>query len=252
MTKGWAIRSGLPGLTGGGKLCTNRGLCRNEQQPSLKDARAMGEIARAAHVLWDFHSAPACNPPFEQIDAIIGLGSYDETIVDHCVRLWRDHRSACLIFTGKHGNWTTGRYQTTEAEHFAGLALSLGVAREKIIVEPEATNISQNIIFSEGILPDAIDSVVYVTKPQTLTRLSATLGKVSRCKRLRLSAPQRTFREAAELFGEEQIISEMVGDIDRLISYPARGFSSQVMLSDAVLAAWEELKTAGFTAHLLK
>ena len=206
----------------------------------------------AAGELWSFHTSPKCTEPFEEIDAIIGLGSYDETIVEHCVQLWQDRPKAYLIFTGKQGNWTTDLYKTTEAEHFANLAISQGVSKAQIIIEANATNISENIIFSEKLLPSSAKNVIYVTKPQTLMRLYATTEKISKRDSTFVSAPNRSMHNAIELFGREQIFSEMVGDLDRLISYPAKGFSIGVEVSDVVLTSWKTLQAAGFTSHMLK
>ena len=205
----------------------------------------------AAKILWDFHCSSRNEAPFHDIDVIVGLGSYDITIVDRCVQLSGEHIQAQVIFTGKCGNWTAGLYSKTEAEHFRDLAVAKGVNPDRILVEAEAGNISENIIYAERLLAHKEFKVVYVTKPQTLMRLATTVRKVGSVKNCLFDAPERNIEEAIEIFGQEQIYSEMVGDLDRLLVYPSKGFSEKVEVEASVLKAGKALIDAGFTSHLL-
>ena len=52
--------------------------------------------------------------------------------------------------------------------------------------------------------------------------------------------------------GLAPVIEEMVGDLERMGAYPARGFQVPVEIPAQVLAAGEALKAAGFDGHGLK
>jgi Uncharacterized conserved protein len=206
-------------------------------------------IPAAAEILWAYHAAvPAARGPF---DVIVCLGSYDESVARHAARLHLADPGSTLLFTGHKGNWTEGLYAGSEAEHFAGIAIAAGVPRERILIEPKATNIAENIACSEAMLPADPGRVVYLTKPQTQRRLLLTLKVASRLSTYHVGAPQRGLAEAIELFGANQIITEMVGDLDRVLKYPALGYMAADTVPGEVLAAFEDLKRSGFTGHLV-
>lgn len=209
----------------------------------------MIEIPAAAEILWTYH----CDvPDAGAFDAIVCLGSYDESVARHAADLFLAQPSRAIVFTGYQGNWTGGLYAASEAEHFAGIAMSMGVSEHRILIEPTATNIGENIIRSEAMLPDGAQAVHYLTKPQTQRRLLLTLAHLSRMKDRSVGAPSRNLKEAVALFGLDQIVAEMVGDLDRILKYPALGFMAPEAVPGDVLAAFEDLKRLGYTGHLLK
>jgi hypothetical protein len=209
----------------------------------------MIEVPAAAEILWAYH----CDVPRAgAFDAIVCLGSYDESVARHAADLFLAQPCRSLVFTGHQGNWTAGLYAASEAEHFAGIAIATGVPEDRVLIEPTATNIGENITRSEAMLPDAAQAVHYLTKPQTQRRLLLTLARLSRIKTWSVGAPSRTLQEAVALFGRDQIIAEMVGDLDRVLHYPALGFMAPEIVPDAVLDAFEDLKRLGYTGHLLK
>jgi hypothetical protein len=158
-----------------------------------------------------------------------------------------------IIFTGKDGNWTAGKSAITEAEAFASIAIGMGVAANNLILEKEATNIGQNILLSKKIM-DAHGwaSAIIVTKPQTTLRTRLTINTHADMKQCLVHAPAYTMNEFIVKFGREQLFNEMVGDIDRIIQYPAKGFQEAINIPHHVLEAFEMLKQAGFTKHLLR
>lgn len=44
----------------------------------------------------------------------------------------------------------------------------------------------------------------------------------------------------------------MLGDLQRIREYPAKGFQIAMHIPDEVWGAWTALATAGYTDHLLK
>lgn len=205
----------------------------------------------AAEILWDYHTSVPRSGSGE-FDTIVCLGSYDESVARHAARLHSANPSASVLFTGNVGNWTSGLYALSEAEHFAAIARSMGVPDERILIEPAATYIGENIALSEAMLPDQPGVVHYITKPQTQRRLYLTLARLSRVEARSVGAPARSLAEAIAMFGLDQILPEMVGDLDRILKYPALGFMAPETVPDAVLSAFEDLKGMGYTGHLIK
>lgn len=101
-------------------------------------------ILTAAKVLWDYH---CIYDPLEGADIIIGLGSYDPRVAERASDLYLEGLAPWLIFTGRSGRGTDKLYKASEAEAFAEIAIRRGVPERAIIIEPNATNIGENIRF---------------------------------------------------------------------------------------------------------
>lgn len=206
-----------------------------------------------ASILWDFHKI---NDTPQVCDVIVGLGSYDEAVAIKCASLVQQGFANYIIFTGKEGNWTAGKSKKTEAKRFKDIALLQGVLPEQILLEEEATNIGQNIIFSQRIMQQrGWSKAIFVTKPQTTLRTRLTLQaqapEVNSVSNV-LSPDYTSMESFLVKFGITQLFHEMVGDVERIIKYPQKGFQSATSIPDHVLEAYEILKNLGFTNHLMR
>lgn len=206
-----------------------------------------------ASKLWDFHKI---NDTPLACDVIVGLGSYDEAVAIKCANLLRQGFANHIIFTGKEGNWTAGKSKKTEARQFQEIALLQGVPSEQILLEEEATNIGQNIIFSQKIMQQrGWSKAIFVTKPQTTLRTRLTLQaqapQMSSASKV-LSPDYASIDSFLVKFGITQLFNEMVGDVERIILYPQKGFQAGIDIPKHVLEAYETLKDLGFTNHLMK
>ncbi|MDF1755998.1 MAG: hypothetical protein P1U89_24635 [Verrucomicrobiales bacterium] len=66
------------------------------------------------------------------------------------------------------------------------------------------------------------------------------------------SAPDTHFNESpAPGHTPEDVVSEIVGDIQRIIEYPALGFQTEQEIPTEVMDAYEQLRQRGFTGHLM-
>lgn len=210
-----------------------------------------GEIRRHAEMLWAFH---ARSDEVGEPAAIVCLGSYDLRVAHRAADLALAHPAARVVATGAHGNWTRGLFEATEAEVFGKVLAERGVPQDRLMLETRATNIGENIAFSRDILGFADgDTVVFVTKPQTQTRVRATVPVHWPLIQARITAPLLTLDDYGQTDrGLAPVIEEMVGDLERMAAYPARGFQVPVEIPAQVLAAAEALKAAGFDGHGLR
>lgn len=204
-------------------------------------------ILEAAQTLWDFHCVYDHLSPAE---AIIGLGSYDIRVATCCAGLFHDGFAPQIVFSGASGNWTDRLFAATEAEVFRDHAHQLGVPHDAIIVEPNATNIGENLRFSAALMPGAKD-VIIVTKPQTQRRCRATMQKQWPDVSAMVTAPATGFMDQPIPHHDKRaLICEMVGDTQRMTTYAHLGFQTDVVLPAAVTAAFDTLVAAGFVDHL--
>lgn len=205
------------------------------------------EILKAAHTLWNFHHV------YDELvpaDAIVGLGSYDLRVAERCAGLYKAGLSSRVIFTGASGNWTKGLFDDSEAATFSRLAIKCGVSVEAITLEEAATNIGENLANVSCLVPEA-ESIILVTKPHTQLRCKATAQKQWPRVRAMTTAPLTTFEDQPTAAQNERgLFCEMVGDLERILTYPARGFQVCVHVPDRVLSAFHTLRAAGFTDHL--
>jgi uncharacterized SAM-binding protein YcdF (DUF218 family) len=204
-------------------------------------------------VLWNYHRVVGTLAP---ADAIVGLGSYDLRVAHWCARLFCEGRAPLLVFTGSRGNWTRGRWSKSEAEVFADEAVAQGVARGKILLEPKATNIGENLRFTKALLAEyghLPSQVIVVTKPQTLRRVVASAPLYWPDATVITSCPGHSFAEQpAPGHSIDDLIHEMVGDVERILEYPRLGYQVPQETPAEVRAAHEELKARGYTLHLPK
>jgi hypothetical protein len=68
-----------------------------------------------------------------------------------------------------------------------------------------------------------------------------------------ITSPQSTFAEYFSGLGtfQEKLIDIMVGDFERIVEYPGRGFQSPQIIPTNVTQAWQRLVDAGYSRHLL-
>jgi uncharacterized SAM-binding protein YcdF (DUF218 family) len=205
-------------------------------------------VLQAARTLWNFHLV---YDELSEADLIIGLGSYDLRVADRCAELFHQGLARRILFTGKSGNWTGGLYSETEAEAFAARAKDLGVPDEALLIEPRATNIGENIRFSRAMVGDEIRRVTIVTKPQTQRRAYATVRAQWPDVEALVTAPPTRFEDQpTEAYPLEMFIHEMVGDVHRMIDYPAKGFQIAQTIPASVAEAFEFLVKEGYHHHL--
>ena len=200
-----------------------------------------------ALILWNYHNQ---SEPLEKAELIVGLGSYDLRVADRCMELFDQSFAPQICFSGASGNWTSGLFETSEAAAFADRAIQLGAPENSITIEEEAHNIGENIALTRNLFPE-VERVIWVTKPQTQRRVSATLDvQLSEISSF-VTAPNHNFQaQPTDTHTMHDLFCEMVGDIWRIAAYPELGYMAEQVISEDVRSAYDALVAAGFTDHL--
>jgi len=205
-----------------------------------------------AQILWDYHRIA---DELRKADMIIGLGSYDTRVAQHCALLLSENWAPRVLFTGAEGNFTRGKWSKSEAEMFADVAVEHGADSAKILVETEATNTGDNVRLCKALCQReglAIASAIVVSKPNMNRRALATFQLHWPELDVVCAAPQTHFLDSpAPGHTPEDVVSEIVGDLQRIIEYPALGYQAGQTIPDAVRDAYQELRSLGYTSHLL-
>ena len=193
-------------------------------------------------------------------DAIMVLCSHDERVAERGAQLFLDGFAPLIIFSGGHGAITRQLWQEPEAERFARIAMNLNVPRESILIEAESTNTGENIAFTKRLLAEkGLDPhrFIVVQKPYMERRSYATFRKLWPEKEVIVTSPQVSFRSylaeyANRALSVADVVSIMVGDLQRIKIYPARGYQIEQEIPEHVWHAFERLVRAGYDKYLIQ
>jgi len=160
-----------------------------------------------------------------------------------------------LVVSGGLGNVTKGIWTVPEADQFAAIAQTMGVPTDAILIENQSTNTGENILFTQRLLAEkGLDPqrFIVVQKPYMEKRSYATFKKHWPEKELLVTSPLISFADYPnDEIPLERVINIMVGDLQRIREYPARGFQVPMEIPPGVWDSYEFLVAAGFTSHLI-
>jgi uncharacterized SAM-binding protein YcdF (DUF218 family) len=218
------------------------------------DHAVISDADRAdAELIWEYHRMHHQPRP---CSAAIGLGSHDLGVATFTAGLYRTGLFPVIVFTGANSPTTASRFPRGEAVHFTEHAIQLGVPESAIITEPHATNTGQNIAYSRRALQQAgvhADSILLICKPYMERRAFATARKVWPDVAVVCASEPLTFKEYLTSLGDEKLVIDMlVGDLQRIIEYPALGFAVSQHVPRAVRTSYERLLKDGFDTRLLR
>ncbi|GAC1590837.1 MAG: YdcF family protein [Ginsengibacter sp.] len=209
-------------------------------------------IVHLAKMLWDYQHM---NHTIQKSDCILVLGNHDLRVAEYAADLFLKGYAPFLIISGGFGNYTKGVWETAEADLFASIAVDKGVPAEKIIIENKSTNTGENITFTKKLLHEKgieFNSFILVQKPYMERRSYATFKMHWPDKNVLVTSPPIPFEKyTANLNNLELEINILVGDIQRIKEYPAKGFQIPQAIPENVWDAYLQLVKLGFNKHLI-
>jgi len=206
--------------------------------------------------IWDYHHV---NHQLSPSDAILVLCSHDTVVAARGAELFLQGWAPLLIFAGGLGAITRRLWHEPEADQFARIAIDMGVPEERILIENRSTNTGENVLFTKRLLAaKGLDpqTFIVVQKPYMERRSYATFSEAWPEKQVRVTSPRLSLDEylrkcSHDALSPADVISIMVGDLQRIREYPARGFQIHQEIPDDVWRAYEELVKAGYDNYLL-
>ena len=221
-------------------------------------ADRMIDPAMRPHVekLWHYHQL---HHELRRADAILVLCSHDTRVAERGAELFLDGWAPLLIFSGGLGVITRHLWQEPEAELFARIAVDRGVPRDRILIEPESTNTGENVHFTRVLLAQRgidVGTFIVVQKPYMERRSYATFKKVWPEQEPIITSPRATLDDYLKEYVNESlsvgdVISIMVGDLQRIRLYPEKGFQIPQEIPADVWASYEALVAAGYDTRLV-
>ena len=196
------------------------------------------------------------NQPLQKADCLLIMGSHDLRVAEYGARLFLDGWAPMMVFSGGLGNLTRNLWDEPEARKFAQIAVQMGVPTEKILIEEESTNTGENIILSRQLFQsNSIDpaSILLVHKPYMERRALGTFQKLWPGKQAQVTSPPLTMEEYPnEDICMEEMINIMVGDFQRILIYPQKGFQIEQPQTKEAIKSFQSLIQYGFTQHMMR
>ena len=207
--------------------------------------------------LWKYHQL---GHALAKSDAILVLCSHDTAVAERGAELFLGGWAPLLIFSGGLGSITRQMWTEPEADRFAAVAEGMGVPRANILTENRSTNTGENITFTRQMLAErSLDpqSFIVVQKPYMERRSFATFRKLWPEKRLVVTSPRVTLDEYLDRYSNEalstaDVVSIMVGDLQRVKLYGENGFQIPQEIPPDVWEAFEALVAAGYDSRLVR
>ena len=210
-----------------------------------------------AEKIWNYHRL---QHELARSDAILVLCSHDERVAERGAQLFLEGFAPLLIFSGGRGAITSKLWAEAEAERFARIAIGMGVAPERIVVEPNSTNTGENVRFTRQLLGEmGIDpqSFIVVQKPYMERRSYATFLQYWPEKHVVVTSPQASFDDYIAEYTHssltaDDVVAIMLGDLQRIRVYPKLGYQIAQEIPDDVWEAFEQLVDAGYDKYLIR
>ena len=213
-------------------------------------------IRALAETIWRYHHL---NHQLSPADAILVLCSHDTVVAKRAAELFLQGLAPLLILAGGLGTITRQLWREPEADQFARIAAAMGVPDDRMLIENRSTNTGENVAFTRALLAARAieaESFIVVQKPYMERRSYATFRKVWPEKRVIVTSPQESMddylrRYSHAALSADDVISIMVGDLQRIRLYPAKGFQIHQDIPEDVWQAYEQLVEAGYDRHLV-
>ncbi|MFE9243443.1 YdcF family protein [Nocardiopsis sp. NPDC006938] len=210
------------------------------------------EVRRRARIVWDYQRLGREPRP---CDVAVVLGSHDLGVATTAADLYRRGFFPRMVISGANSPTTLARFPRGEAVHYREHVLSLGVPDQAVLTETRATNTGENLSRSRALLADAgiaVRSVMFVCKPYMERRAYATARRIWPEVEAVCASARTGFDSYLGTVGDDRLVMDtMVGDLQRVMEYPARGFSVPQEVPERVRSAYAYLVGAGFDGHLI-
>ena len=209
-------------------------------------------VDRSARIVWDFHHL---NHTLASADCILVLGSHDTRVAERAAEVFLAGFSTLLVLSGNLGALTSGMWDRPEAEIFADVAAGMGVPRDRMLIEARSTNTGENVEFSRALLQERgirPRRAIAVQKPYMERRTYATFQQRWPELDVIVTSPLLTFDAYPNAaVSREDVVHIMVGDLQRLILYGNKGWSTPQAIPPEVMEAYQRLIEAGYTKRLI-
>lgn len=213
------------------------------------------KVRKEAEIVWDYM---LLHEPPRTADMLIVLGSNDERVAIRAAELTNEYEYGLVCFTGgmAHQNdLLKAPWRRSEAEHFQQLFERYGGAAWQTLLETRSQNTGENARLVHALLKEKgisePSTIQIVTKPYMERRARATFEMQwpNKSATFFITSPTLSLDDYDNL---KDVVNVLVGDFERIVTYPALGFQTPQTVPVNVCESWRYLVEAGYTRHMQK
>jgi uncharacterized SAM-binding protein YcdF (DUF218 family) len=214
------------------------------------------EVLAHAETIWRFMQLGHTPIP---AGLLLVFGTNDLRVATFAARLYEHGLAPLALVTGgiaHHGDLLATPWSRPEAIEYAEEMVRCGVPRDRILLEPCATNTAENVLFARRLIESRSAphprNMIAVVKPFMQRRVLATMAVYWPEMPFSIATWDSSFREYcnAELT-PAKVLNIMLGDLQRIWIYARRGWSAPQVIPEDVRAAFDRLVELGYRDHLL-
>lgn len=214
------------------------------------------KIIENLKVLWNYM---VLNQSITKSDIIIGCGCANLDIPVKCAELYKKGYAPKILFAGGFGKITKDEFSKTESEIYKDIAIQNGVPKKDIIIETNSTNTGDNFRYAREILIDKnikFEKIIVVHKKLNERRTFSSAKAILADKDITITSPDMTFDDFINYLDKnkdkiENILSVLLGDIQRIIIYPQFGWQVENDMSKDIINSYNYLKSLGYNKYIL-
>ncbi|QHT70925.1 YdcF family protein [Rhodocytophaga rosea] len=192
--------------------------------------------------------------PVSKADVVIGFGHFDPKIPAKCGELYLAGMAPQIIFTGGMGAGTADLGEP-EALYFTKVLYQTypSIPKPVVITESTSANTGENLRFTAALLQTKYPHLAFDTSMQRVIIVANAYRqrRVFHTCQLYFSQvtwincpPETSYQAEWEMFASkgENLDVQLVGETERLLTYPAKGFMSSISIPDQIMEAYHTLK----------
>jgi uncharacterized SAM-binding protein YcdF (DUF218 family) len=191
-------------------------------------------------------------------DVMVVCGTNDIRVAHHAVDLYQKGLAPLIVCTGGIAHTddilATGWHES-EAEVYGRTMCERGIPEDRILLEPRSKNTGENIRFTRRLLAErgiSPANALVVVKPFMQRRTAATWAVEWPELPFSVSSWRSTFDEyCTPDLTPEKVTHTMMGDLQRLWIYAAKGWQATQRIPPTVCQAFQELRDMGYVSRLL-
>jgi uncharacterized SAM-binding protein YcdF (DUF218 family) len=196
-------------------------------------------------------------PSAVPVDAVIGFGVFDLKLPHFCAEVFDRGAARTIIFTGGLGAGT-GDLGGPEADVWRAAVQRSHphIPADAIITENRSTNTAENIGYTAELLlrkypalafGSGIRSAIIVASPSRLRRVKLTMRHLQPAVQVIRWLPPVYLDAEQALYARQGIdyVAHLLGELERIATYPARGWIAAEPIPAEITAAAEVLRKKG-------
>lgn len=204
-----------------------------------------------AKVIWEYL---CLNHHPQHADVLVILGCRRKEVAEHGASLWRARHASHVVCSGD-GHTGNPSFDRPEAHVFADICREAGVPPDRVLIEDRSTNTLENIDNTRQLL----DAHSLVPRRVGLVTLAYHERRALATARHRwpgvtfwASSPAPYLESYLAFGGEQQLYSQLVGSVERIIEYSAHGLIEPQEVPQEVRISCAILVEKGFVGRQLK